>query len=183
MENYSSLVRAIFAQYEIPVFIDEKRDLNQNIIIQYILAILELLNRNFTIESVFSYIKLGFCDIEDDEIFKLENYCNKWGIKQNKWKKDFIYELDNENKKQEIERLNDLRKEIITPLVELQEKIKKEKTAENITKALYEFLQKANIEEKIAYKIKELEDRNLPELASEYKTDRKSTRLNSSHPK
>lgn len=170
MENYSSLVRAIFAQYEIPVFIDEKRDLNQNIIIQYILAILELLNRNFTIESVFSYIKLGFCDIEDDEIFKLENYCNKWGIKQNKWKKDFIYELDNENKKQEIERLNDLRKEIITPLVELQEKIKKEKTAENITKALYEFLQKANIEEKIAYKIKELEDRNLPELASEYKT-------------
>lgn len=170
MENYSSLVRAIFAQYEIPVFIDEKRDLNQNIIIQYILSILEVLNKNFTSEAVFSYIKLGFCDIENDEIFKLENYCNKWGIKQNKWKKDFIYELDNENKKQEIERLNELRKAIIVPLVELQEKIKKEKTAQNITKSLYDFIQKANIEEKISKKINELENQNLLELASEYKT-------------
>ena len=138
IDNYSSLVKAIFNKYEIPVFIDEKRDLNQNIIVQYVLSILEVLNRNFSQEAVFSYIKLGFLDIEDDEIFKLENYCIKWGIKQSKWKKDFIYELNDENKKQEIERLNELRKQIIEPLLYLQEEIKKEKTAENITKAIYE---------------------------------------------
>ena len=32
IDTYSSLIRSIFAQYDIPVFIDEKRDLNQNII-------------------------------------------------------------------------------------------------------------------------------------------------------
>ena len=148
IETYSSLVRAIFEQYGIPVFIDEKRDLNQNIIIQYMLSILEILNKNFSSEAVFSYIKLGFCEIEQDEIFKLENYCNKWGIKQNKWKKDFIYELENENKKQEIERLNELRKQIIEPLVELKENIQQEKTAINITKCLYDFIQNQRIEEK-----------------------------------
>lgn len=169
MEDYASLVRAIFNQYEIPVFIDEKRDLNQNIVIQYILAILEVLNKNFSNEAVFSYIKLGFCDIENDEIFKLENYCNKWGIKQNKWKRDFIYELDNENKKQEIRRLNELRKGIISPLANLQEEIRKEKTAEKITKAIYNFIQDSNIEEKLSKKIKELEENDLLELASEYK--------------
>ena len=58
IETYSSLVRAIFNQYDIPVFIDEKRDLNQNIIIQYILATLEVLNKNFANEAVFSYIKI-----------------------------------------------------------------------------------------------------------------------------
>ena len=169
IENYAPLVRAIFRQYDIPVFIDEKRDLNQNIIVQYVDSILNVLNRNFTSEDVFSYIKLGFLDIEKEEIFKLENYCNKWGITLNKWKKDFIYELDNENKKNEVQRLNEIRKEIINPLLKLQEKIKEEKTAENITKLLYKFLISQNIEEKVTKKIKDLEVKNKIELAKEYK--------------
>ena len=70
IEEYSSLVRSIFLKYNIPVFIDEKRDLNQNIITQYILSIIEILNKNFTTESVFFYLKSGFFDIEKDEIFK-----------------------------------------------------------------------------------------------------------------
>ncbi len=168
IDSYSSLVRAIFNKYDIPVFIDEKRDLNQNIIVQYILAILEVLSKNFTIESVFSYIKVGFCEIEEDEIFKLENYCVKWGIKQNKWKKDFTYEL--ENKKQEIERLNELRKQIILPLIELKEKINETKTARKITELIYEFIINQKIEEKISKKINQLEEENSLDLAQEYKS-------------
>ncbi len=170
IETYSSLTKAIFNKYEIPVFIDEKRDLNQNIIVQYILSILDVLNKNYSNESMFSYIKLGFCDIEKDEIFKLENYCTKWNIKQGRWKKDFIYELDDDKKKPEIERLNELRKLIINPLLRLQEKIRKDKTAISITKSLYEFIKEQNIEEKISQKIFELEKNNLVDLANEYKT-------------
>ena len=168
IDEYSSLVRAIFAKYDIPVFIDEKRDLNQNIIIQYILSLLEMINKNYTIESVFNYIKLGFCNIETDEIFKLENYCIKWGIKQNKWKKDFVYELEKENKKEEVERLNKLRKQIIEPVTELKKEIIQNKTAKNISKNLYNFMQKQNIEEKITSKITNLEKEGLIDLASEY---------------
>ena len=51
--QYSSLIKAIFNKYNIPVFIDEKRDLNQNIIIQYFLSILEILIKNYSFESVF----------------------------------------------------------------------------------------------------------------------------------
>ncbi len=171
--TYSSLARAIFSKYEIPVFIDERRELNQNIIVQYILEILEVLNKNYSSEAVFSYIKSGFCDIEKDEIFKLENYCTKWNIKQSKWKKDFVYELNDESKKQEIERLNELRKEIINPLINLQEKIRKERTATNITKAIYEYIQKQQIEKKISAKINELEEKGFVDLASEYKASYK----------
>ena len=169
IENYSSLVRAIFREYDIPVFIDEKRDLNQNIIVQYVLSILEVLSKNFSSEAVFSYIKLGFFDYEKEEIFKLENYCNKWGIKQNKWKKDFTYELEIESKKKEIERLNEIRKEIIEPLLKLQEEIKKNRTVKNVTIALYKFIINQNIEEKISKKISELEEKDLLDLAKEYK--------------
>ena len=168
IDEYSSLVRSIFSKYEIPVFIDEKRDLNQNIITQYILSIIEILNKNFSTESIFFYLKSGFCDIEKDEIFKLENYCTKWGIKQNKWKKEFTHEKENVDKAQEIERLNELRKEIVEPLLDLKKKIDSEKTAKNISKCLYEFLNNQNIEEKIQIKVNELQEQGLIELAEEY---------------
>ena len=168
IDTYSSLVRSIFAKYNIPVFIDEKRDLNQNIIVQYVLSIFEIFTTNYSSEAIFNYIKLGFLDLDTDEIFKLENYCIKWGIKRNKWKEDFKYEIDDENKKQEIERLNEIRKEITQPLIELKKNIEKEKNAVNITKQLYLFLQSQNIEEKISKKVKWLEEKGLIDLANEY---------------
>ncbi len=166
IDEYASLVRTIFLKYNIPVFIDEKRDVNQNIIIQYLLSLLEVLNKNFAKEAVFNYLKLGFLDLDPDEIFTLENYCNKWGINQNKWKKDFNYETEKE--KQKVQRLNEIRKQIINPLVELKEKINQEKTVKNITKCLYEFMQEQEIEKKISIQVEELEQNGFIELAKEY---------------
>ena len=80
IDNYASLVKAVFDKYDIPVFIDQKKDLSQNILIKYILAILDIFAKNWDFESVINYIKLGFCDITDEEIFKIENYARKWGI-------------------------------------------------------------------------------------------------------
>lgn len=167
IETYSSLIRAIFKKYEIPFFIDEKRDLNQNIIIQYILSILEIIRR-FSNDNIFNYLKLGFSDIEKEEIFKLENYCAKWGIKDNKWKKEFNYGIEINEDKEEIGRLEQIRKQIINPLQELKSKIAKERTAENITKQLYDFIINQNIEEKIQIKKEELSKEGLIDLANEY---------------
>ena len=164
IDTYSSLVRSIFAEYDIPVFIDEKRDLNQNIIVQYVLSIFEIFSNNFSKEAVFNYLKIGFSDLEEDDIFKLENYCTKWGIKQNKWKNDFIYGINDETKEQ-VEYLNSLRKKIVEPLLELRSNFE---TVKQTTKAVYEFLQKQNIENKINDKIKELQQIGQIDLANEY---------------
>ncbi len=162
-DSYSSLIKTIFEKYEIPVFIDEKRDLNQNIIVQYILSILEILNKNYSYESIFNYLKTGFVEIDENDIFKLEKYCIKFGIKNNKFKKDFIYGKD-----EDLAHLNELRKQIITPLIDLKEKIDEGKTAKNIAKQLYLFLTQQNIEEKINNKIDKLKEENFLDLAKEY---------------
>ena len=164
IDTYSSLIRSIFSQYDIPVFIDEKRDLNQNIIVQYLLSIFEVFSKNFSKEAVLNYLKIGFSDLEDDDIFKLENYCTKWGIKNNKWKNDFIYGINEENK-EEIEYLNKLRKQIIDPLLKLKNKFG---TVKETTKAVYEFMQEQHIEEKINKKINELQELGQIDLANEY---------------
>lgn len=166
--TYSSLARAIFNKYDIPIFIDENRDLNQNILIQYVLAILEIFTKNWSHEAVFNYIKIGFSGLEEDDIFKLEKYCLKWGIKQNKWKKEFTYGKYEEKDKAEIERLEQIRKELVNPLIKLKIKIDENKTAENISKAIYQFLIEQGITEKIQEKIEELEEIGELDLANEY---------------
>ena len=169
IDTYSSQIRALFNKYDIPVFIDEKRSLSQNPIIQYVLAIIETINKNWSHEAMFNYIKTGFVNIETDDIFKIENYCIKWGIKHNKWTKDFKYEIAEETQKQEVEHLNEIRKQIITPLIELKNKLSKEKTAENISKQLYEFLINQGIETKLQEKIQALDVKGEIDIANEYK--------------
>lgn len=170
ISNYSSLAKAIFDKYDIPIFIDENRDLNQNIIIQYILSVLEIFTKNWSYESVFNYIKTGFSNIEEDEIFKLEKYCLKWGIKQNKWKKEFTYGKYEEKDKTEIERLERIRKDIVNPLMKLKSDIDNDKTAEGISKSIYKFLVEENIAEKINKKIEELEKVGQVDLVKEYQS-------------
>lgn len=165
---YSSLFKAIFSKYEIPVFIDEKKDLNQNILIRYILSILEIIIKNYSYESIFNYLKINFIGLDEEDIFKLEKYCIKYGIKSYQFKKDFIYGI-NENNKKEINYLNELRKKIINPIINLENKINKKQNLENIVKEIYLFLINEKIENKLNKKIKKLEEENIFELAKEYK--------------
>lgn len=175
IDTYSSLIKAIFSKYNIPVFIDEKKELSQNIIVKYLISILDIFSKNWSYEAVFNYLKIGLNDIEQEEIYKLENYCIKWGITGSKWyKADWNYGNINEECESQIKRFNVIRREIVEPLMEFKNNVIKNKTAKEITKLLYEFLIKINIEEKIENKIKKLESLGLIELVNEYRTSFKN---------
>lgn len=161
IDDYASLAKAIFNKYDIPIFIDKKKDLSQNILIKYVLAMLEIFARNWDYEPVINYIKLGFCDITEDEIFKIENYARHWGIKYNKWySKDWII-----GEKDTLE-LNRIRKLIVEPLLEFKTKLQGKKTVKQITKILYQFLIDNNIQEKLINKGEELKASE--QIKSEY---------------
>lgn len=171
LDNYSNLCKAIFNKYNIPIFIDEKKDLSDNILVKYILSILDIFSKNWSHESVFNYIKTGFIDIEKEEIYELENYCLKWGIKQSKWyKSEWNFHDDNEQNKDKIQRIRVLQKIIVEPLLELKKQIDLSKDATTITKCLYQFLIKNKIDEKLENKIKEKLEVGNNEVAAEYKT-------------
>lgn len=165
---YSSLFKSIFSKYNIPVFIDEKKDLNQNIFIRFILSVLEIIIKNYSYETFFNYLKTDFLEIDKEDIFKLEKYCIKYGVKNNKFKKEFNYGI-NEKNKEEINYLNELRKKIIIPLMDLENKLNKKQSVKNISEIIYEFFCEQNIENKLIKKIKKLENNSFFELAKEYK--------------
>ncbi len=166
IETYSSLCKAIFEQYNIPVFIDEKKDLGSNILVRYILSLLEIFAKNWSYEAVFGYIKTGFLSLDAHEIALLENYCLKWGIKGNKWyaKEWSFYNETEEQQAQIIYAKN----KVIEPLLELKKQLSGTKTVKEITTNLYQFLVKNNIYEKLEQKIEELKQNEQLEIAKQY---------------
>lgn len=167
VEKYSEDAKAICNKYEIPLFIDEKKDLNQNILIKFIISMLEIFSKNWSYESVFNYIKTGLLDIDLEDIYLLENYCIKWGIKGNKWyQKEFSYEQINDIQ----EKLEILRKKIVTPLLDFRNKVSQNRTAEEITKEIYNFLVFNKINEVLDKKIKTY---GSFEISDEYNTSYK----------
>lgn len=171
LDVYSSLVKVIFNKYQIPVFIDEKRDLSQNIIVKYILAILEIFARNWSYESVLNYVKTGFLDINKNEIFMLENYCQKWGIKNSRWyKSEWNFKDEDETNKQQIERIREIRRMIVEPLLKFKTDLSDNKNVKTITKNLYEFLINNEIDKKFEQKIDELKQAGQTEIATQYET-------------
>ena len=165
------MCKVIFNKYQIPVFIDEKKDLSQNIIVKYLLSILEIFAKNWSYESVFNYIKTGFLDIEPEEIYALENYCLKWGIKYSKWYKgEWNFHDEDDTNRAQIERFREIRKIIVNPLIKFKENLLGTNSAKEITKRLYEFLIENEIDRKLEEKREELLNLNKVEIATEYET-------------
>lgn len=164
LETYNLEAKVIFEKYNIPIFIDNKKDLNQNILIKYVLTILDIFAKNWSFESVFNYIKLGTLqEFSEEDLNLFENYCRKWGIKKYKWFKPFSIEEKNDVQ----DKLENMRDKIISPLNELKGKISSSKTAENITKNIYEFIINNNIVGILNEKLNKIHN---IEISNEYNT-------------
>lgn len=171
IETYSNLCRAIFKKYDIPVYIDEKRDLSQNILVKYLISILDIFARNWSYDSVFNYIKCGFLNISFDEICLLENYALKWEVKGSRWyKADWNFRDEDEIGQATIEQINKIRRQVVEPLVKLKNSLSGNKTAKQISENLYNFFIENNIDKILESKVKKLNEMEKVNLAAEYET-------------
>lgn len=166
ISKYSSLIKAIFGKYEIPVFIDEKQDLSQNILMKYITALLDIFAKNWSTQAMFNYIKSGFLDLELEDIFIIENYCKNFGIKGlKKYSEEWKIGL---NTNYDLDKLNELRKNIVNPLINFRKSLNNSKTVSDISKSLYQFLIDNSIDKKIGLKVSKLQEIGQIDLANIY---------------
>ena len=170
IENYGSLCKAIFQNYNIPVFLDEKKELSQNELSKYILSILEVYSKNWSYESVIDYAKSGFIDVSKEDIYKFENYTRKWGIKGSKWYKEWNFGEQDESQKENLERMKIVQEKVVMPLLTLKQNLNGTKKVGQMNEALYEFLTNNCIKEKVEEKQNGFEEQNKPELAKEQET-------------
>lgn len=176
LTRYDFLVQSIFNEYDIPNFIDSKKEAKSNPIIILIISALEMKNRRYNYETMFRYLKSGLLGISIEDISLIENYVLANGIKGKKWFEEkwnyrVYHKLNEDENEYEIDiinRVNEIKDLIIKPIIKLQEKLKGQNKAKDICKYIYEFLLDINIPSTIQIMIDKFKDNNEIDLANQY---------------
>ena len=116
---------------------------------QYFLSLLRILRLNFCQEDVLRMIKTGFTDLRPDEVMEMENYARENGIHRTRWLKPF-HMPEPQSKKAKVQLLEDLRRLLIDPLVELRKKLsRKGCTGRQAAEHLFRFVMEAGVYDRL----------------------------------
>ncbi|ARI78071.1 helicase-exonuclease AddAB subunit AddB [Halobacillus mangrovi] len=166
-EVYHSLIETLFDDYNIPVFIDEKRTMLNHPMVELIRSALDVIDGNFRYDAVFRLLKTGFIPATDanyplteDAIDELENYVLEYGIRsRGQWfsDNDWIYQrfrgfdqasqTDDEKGKQE--RINAYRNQVRNALEEFDKNIREAKTITERAEVMYVWLEHLRVPQRL----------------------------------
>jgi len=158
-ETYHDLIATIFDDYEIPVFIDEKKTMQSHPLIEFLRSALDVVEGDWRYEPVFRVLKTGFVPSSDpehpltnDAIDELENYILEYGIRSRKrWfsEEEWMFQrfrgfdqAAQTNKEIEIQkRINRYRKQVTSTFAAFDQRIRKCKTVRELCEVIYTLLE------------------------------------------
>lgn len=153
-DRYLPVIESVFNDYEIPVFIDKKINGATQPALNSIIAALDCIKEKYSYESMFSYLKTGFSNIDAFEIDLLENYIIATGIRGDSWLKDWKYipyiSKIFDNDEEFLVKINDIRKRVVNPLSNLKESLDKAQTIEEKCRTLFCFVEEIGLYNKIS---------------------------------
>ncbi|MDP4145550.1 MAG: helicase-exonuclease AddAB subunit AddB [Bacillota bacterium] len=178
LENYDNLISAIFGEYDIPYFIDKKKDISGNLLVVFITSVIEIFTKNWSYEAVFRYLKTGLPGIEREDIDILENYVLASGIKgRKKWLEE-VWEYRNKNslqgeeiseqEKQIIKMVNEIRDRVVKPLISFYSFVRGRKSAREKCESVYDFLVNLGVPDRVSEWIDKFREQGKQILVNEY---------------
>ncbi len=167
-QDYHDVLQAIFEDYSIPLYLDQKSSMEHHPLIELLRSSLEIITGYWRYEPIFRAVKTELLfpykshnDRLREQMDRLENYVLAYGIHGDKWtrKQPWVYrrvrglELEDvpqtdAEKKIENE-LNELRQLITTPLMVLARRMKKATKGQDFAEAIYLFLEELEIPRKL----------------------------------
>jgi len=177
LAEYEKLIEVIFAEYEIPCFLDRKVDISNHPLIRLIMSMLDIFIENWSYEAVFSYLKSGMTGIDQDSIDRLENYVLACGIRGSRWTDEQEWRMSPDIIPDEkslaayskmLDSINKIKILVSAPLLEFRKKTKGRMKASEFCSALYDFLCFIRVPEKIENSIEEFRKSGNLSLVNEY---------------
>ena len=143
---YADMLERKFRNAGIPLFIDEKHSISSMNIVDLIDSVMETELFDYSYESVFRFLKTGLTGIGRDDIARMENYVIARGIKgARRWKQEWKKAAPG------IENINQTREKTIELLSPFRECEKKKPTVTERLTAVYEILDRCNVEEQLYF--------------------------------
>ncbi len=167
-EKYDELIETIFPQYDIPVFISQKKPMLHHPLIEFSRSILEAVTTGWSYESVFRAVKMDlfFPHREDkllwrDRADRLENYVLAHGIYGQRWFDDSRWrvkkyrglelytDVQTDEERTMEKELHLIRDTIREPLAVFEKQLKRSKRGHDVAEALFLFMEKLRVFDKI----------------------------------
>lgn len=171
--DYESNIKGILQEYRIPYFIDTKREIISNPMVELIRSIIAMCTYDFQYEGVFRYLKTGLTGVPKEHIDRVENYVLSYGIKGYKWFLDeWKYGFsESEEDRERYRTINAIKDEITAPLYPFIQKIQKGKryTVRFITEQIFALLKALNVTIRLEAKIEGMLAENNVTGAYEYR--------------
>ncbi len=165
-ETRGAILKRVFKEYGIDLISDTSKDIMESSIVQYIMALMDVIVEKCRTDIVMKMLKSGFGDVTNDEITELENYAIKYKIRGNMWKKPFL-RGESEYGAEAMEGMNLVREKALGFMPELEAIFKAETCGEFID-GFYGFLyEKVKLPEKIEELIELQTGQGRPDLAEE----------------
>lgn len=170
IETYGELSLNILEQNNIPAFLDYKHKIMENVAVAFIRSAMQILEEDFSYESVFTFLKTGLAGFAKEDIDLLENYCLAFGYRGYKnYSKEWIKKTKRmERAGINLEHINELRSRLISNFEEFRVGIKGAGTVREFCVALYTFLVHMSLEEKLHQKAFEYGQLGMNNKKSEY---------------
>ena len=147
--QYEGILDRTLERYDIPFFLDTRRSITHQPLTAYALKALGLGANGWDTAELLAWLKTGLCGFTLQEIADLENYAFVWNVKGKDWLYPFTHHPDGMGEKepdeQVMERLNDLRKRAVFPVLWLRDRMEEAKTVKDYATALFTFLEKGKV--------------------------------------
>ena len=150
MASYGILAGNICRHNRIPCFVDNKKPVTDNPFVEYIRSALEIIEKSFTYDSMFRYLRSGMSGISREDVDLLDNYCLAVGIRGSKqWHGTWV-KKGRGRSAYPLDYLNELREKIMKPLEILEKALKdKDLLVKDYARGLYEFIKASDCYKKI----------------------------------
>jgi ATP-dependent helicase/nuclease subunit B len=148
---YQHFIEAIFAEYDIPCFIDRPRPLASHPLVELIVTALQVVGDRFAPADVLAFLKTPFSPVAPDVAAMLENYCLAFGVTSDNWRQTDDWSFAPPDDKTFAPALiNDARRRAIKPLIDLRDSLAPSDpqtplAAEQFTRAIWRLLDTLDI--------------------------------------
>ncbi|MCL2499722.1 MAG: PD-(D/E)XK nuclease family protein [Defluviitaleaceae bacterium] len=126
--RYEGILRLTFDRLRIPLFVDTETDILSHPLTELIRAAFEIINRNYSMDGIFRFLKTGLVGLPQDDVDILENHAMAHGINGYRWR----YEMANPIAEA-------ARRHMMRVLVDF-ERVKRKSTVETVCRKVFDLL-------------------------------------------
>lgn len=155
MQMYQNTLQMIFRRAGIPLYVSGTEGILDKPVITTVISAMEAALGGFEQQDVIRYLKSSLSPLELEICDRVENYTILWGINGKKWLQEWTAHpqgldgKETEHSQVRLKQLNEARVLAIEPLRQLHDDFLNAKTVRDQVKALYTYLEKVSLGDRL----------------------------------